>query len=474
VLSLMGDRSQKEQLRLLTPEDVYIKPDLEGFSSGDFYRAARIMPRGIEAAEGAETSLSRYSLPDSDYSAYRAGIEKRIPEAAGIVSFIDINNESNLSTRVLRGRMKTEAGQPLDVKTLQDDVLRIYETNVFSGVDFNIVDKNGEQGILINAYRRQGHPDALRLGGSIFDDFRGFSLYTMNIGYTRYEINSLGAEWRSELQFGTTRKAGTELLLPLDYSGSFFVAPGVEWSSGLTDIFSNDHQIADYRTAISKVTLRAGYQFSEYGCVEAGIMKGTVDAKTVIGESGVLPKYDEGYAGVEGKYILDQIDNIGFPQHGTRIDLRYFHSLESLGAASSYDKAEVRFLQPFSFGKNTLLAMVNAGSSLDSDIPFYDEFTLGGLFRLSGYEQDYFRGSHYGLGDIIYMRRVRSFPDVYLGVSAECGKMWKGRFESDFDDLRVCGSIFGGMDTPLGPIYVGFGLGEAHSAFYFLLGNPFF
>ena len=42
-----------------------------------------------------------------------------------------------------------------------------------------------------------------------------------------------------------------------------------------------------------------------------------------------------------------------------------------------------------------------------------------------------------------------------------------------FDDMRIAGSLFSGVDTPLGPLFVAYGLAEdGNDSFYLTLGSP--
>ncbi len=49
---------------------------------------------------------------------------------------------------------------------------------------------------------------------------------------------------------------------------------------------------------------------------------------------------------------------------------------------------------------------------------------------------------------------------VYVGGSLEAGNVWFFKDDAGFDDLRYAASLFLGVDSPLGPIYLGVGLGE--------------
>jgi NTE family protein len=118
------------------------------------------------------------------------------------------------------------------------------------------------------------------------------------------------------------------------------------------------------------------------------------------------------------------------------------------------------------------------GTDLNTDMPAYDTFTLGGPLRLSGYRIDEFSGRQMAFGRLMYYGRAIHLPDllgsgVYMGASLEAG-----RISDRFDGLPPggtiwSGSVFLGADTFLGPAYFGVGAGEAGRwSLYLLLGVP--
>jgi NTE family protein len=63
---------------------------------------------------------------------------------------------------------------------------------------------------------------------------------------------------------------------------------------------------------------------------------------------------------------------------------------------------------------------------------------------------------------------------AYLGVSFEAGNVWQKRSQMSFGDARKDASVFLGLDTPIGPVYLGTGYEERGSAaFYLFLGRTF-
>ena len=64
------------------------------------------------------------------------------------------------------------------------------------------------------------------------------------------------------------------------------------------------------------------------------------------------------------------------------------------------------------------------------------------------------------------------FP-IYFGGSVEAGNVWQSRFDISLDSLLLNGSVFAGLDTYLGPLFLAAGFSEnGDSSFYLFLGTP--
>ncbi len=65
------------------------------------------------------------------------------------------------------------------------------------------------------------------------------------------------------------------------------------------------------------------------------------------------------------------------------------------------------------------------------------------------------------------------FP-VYFGASIEGANVWLDEEDADIGDLIYAGSLFLGVDSPLGPVYLGVGIAENDQrALYLQLGQIF-
>jgi NTE family protein len=107
-------------------------------------------------------------------------------------------------------------------------------------------------------------------------------------------------------------------------------------------------------------------------------------------------------------------------------------------------------------------------------------FSLGGFANLSGLKANSIAGPHFAIARTLFYKQIgRGGPgylDVptYLGMSIEAGNVWDQRGQMSFGSLRHDASVFLGLDTLLGPVYLASGFDDqGQRAFYLFLGRTF-
>ena len=59
-------------------------------------------------------------------------------------------------------------------------------------------------------------------------------------------------------------------------------------------------------------------------------------------------------------------------------------------------------------------------------------------------------------------------------MSAEAGQVWIEEDEISFGSLEAAGSLFLGLDSPIGPVFLAGGMAEGgNKSIYVFLGQPF-
>jgi NTE family protein len=242
-------------------------------------------------------------------------------------------------------------------------------------------------------------------------------------------------------------------------------------------IFSGNQRIARYFITRARVGADIGTTFGNRAELRVGAYLGGVDANNDTG----LKQFPQGRdtdSGVRGRFVYDTRDRPELARKGGFASASVVAPREELGAEDEYVRAELDAGKFFTSGPNTVFARVRAGTSFDDDLPFYDQFTLGGFLKLSGYTDDQFRGNDSAFGSLTYTRQIATLTPplgrgLYLGGSLEVGRLWDVVEELNDEKTRYGSSLFFAADSWLGPAYLGVGLsGEGNAAVYFLLGRP--
>jgi NTE family protein len=89
---------------------------------------------------------------------------------------------------------------------------------------------------------------------------------------------------------------------------------------------------------------------------------------------------------------------------------------------------------------------------------------------------DQFAGQHASLLRGGYMYDLDTgFVDTYVGATAELGGVWRDQDDISLDNSIFAGSLFLGVDTVIGPVFLGYGHGEGgNNGIYLFLGKPWF
>ncbi|MBT8100189.1 MAG: patatin, partial [Gammaproteobacteria bacterium] len=223
--------------------------------------------------------------------------------------------------------------------------------------------------------------------------------------------------------------------------------------------------------------LDAGTALGNWGEFRVGLFRGAGNARVKVGDPGI-PNLSFDLGGVFARLQVDTFDDANFPRHGMRGEILWNASRRSLGADAGYETLELDINHAWSRGKSTIVAGLNYATSNHATNVVQAHFPLGGFLRLSGLERGQLSGPHAGVARLLYYRRVGSSAGglvdvpVYVGASLEAGNVWQLRDNIGTDDLVANGSLFVGLDTFFGPMFLAAGLSETgRGNFYLFIGS---
>ena len=477
MIDIMMKKNVKDQVKTLGPQDVYMNPELGELGSGDFDKAAEISLLGEKAAREKIDSLKRYSVSEKEYAAFAAKHHRELVKEVKVASVkIEMKGDSKISPDYVASRLTVKPGETINVEQMKEQAGLVYGTGDFERVDMHVKKQQDGYDLVVKATEKSWGPNYLRVGIALESDLKGSSRYNILVDYTRRWINSLGAEWKTQINLGSPSGIYSEFYQPLSVNRLFFISPHAEWKQDPVDVYKGHDRLAEYRITSYQGGLDFGIQPWMYGEARVGLQFGKFRADSISGD--IDFQRDEATRGaVVVQARLDQLDNVNFPNKGYLAQFRLISSLEALGSDDEYNKLQGSIMGVFTIRKQTVLALFAAGTYIGDKLPFYDTVTLGGIFNLSGLSTGQLRGQTMALGKLITYHKVGSsfIGDLYFGGSIESGNVWMENEKNfDLNNLRLAGSVFIGYDTIFGPLYLAVGhTDEGYNAGYFYLGRPF-
>ena len=290
----------------------------------------------------------------------------------------------------------------------------------------------------------------------------------------------------TDLQIGSAAQISTELFLPLAQYSGWFVMPHVAERARDIDLVEDQEILAEYRIHTFDYGLDFGRQFGNWGEIRTGVSREEGHYHLKIGDPNDpnVPDLTEDPFDTTNYFVrltYDRLDDINFPHRGQRAILQWTGVRNTSGPAQTSDQLTLNYIGAHTWGRNTLVLSASGGETMQAQVTDINQlFPLGGFLNLSGLRADSILGPNFGIARLIYYRQVgRGGPgwlDVptYLGASLEAGNVWQTRSEASFGNTRKDASIFIGMDTLLGPLYLASGFDQhGDQAFYLFLGRSF-
>ena len=474
---ILTRRNAEEQIASLTDEDVLLVPDLGDITSADFVRAAEAVPTGRAAAEAGIESLRRYSIPEEDYAQYRANL-KTFDYTPPVVNFIRFDNKSHLSDSSLAYRVyNSRVGEPFSLDAVEADVGRIYGLELFSTVDYGIVeDEDGQTGLEFRVKERPWGPTYLQVGAEYNSNNEGDNIFNLGGSLLFTGLNASRGELRVGGQIGEEPGLLVDYHQPFGDKAMWFVNANTKIGTRVVTIYDNEDALASYEVDEALIEASVGRELGTWGAVRAGVRYSDGEADVRIGDRDDFPElpFERGEFFVG--FFADEFDSYNFPRAGYLGQVEWTASRDSLGADVEFEQISAWGGVAKSWGKHTLIGSVRYNATISGQAPIQSLYRAGGFLALSGYNTNELSGQHYVRAATVYYRSLGNskFLPLYAGGSLEVGNVFQNRDDIGLSDSIYAGSLFLGADTVIGPVYLAYGNAEGgRSAYYIYLGRSF-
>ncbi len=481
-----------KQKALMGPKDILIAPEFGDIGIADFARMREGIKMGEAAADKASLQLDKLSLTKTQYNAYRNQKLSRRAERSGqpayFIDKVEIINKSRLSDETVRAMLDVRPDKIQTNESLEAGIRRLYALESFDRITYEVEERDGENVLVVDASEKNWGPGYLNFQFGFSDDFQNTSNYNVGMSYTLTNVNEWGAEWLTEASLGTAKHIKTDFYTPLEPSQTFYGEASLAYDQTLRSLFNPDPEepsftYLDAEYSFFSADLAVGWNRQPWSRLSMGLegRTGSIEIKNV--------KELQGDATAWGPYARfehDTLDSRYFPYQGAYWDIKGGYTSVRLNDKEGGNELHeginyhLSMIKPWSWERHSLnLLLEGGGSTSQEEYPLFVQ-DLGGLFRMSGFQRYQLSGRYSLFGGLRYIYRVADNDfgalkmPLYLGGSLEQGGVWNKGEDISLESSFTAGSVYVGVESFLGPVFLGYGMAEGgNNMFYLQLGSTF-
>jgi NTE family protein len=464
--------------------DIVINVPLGKYGSLDWRRFRDLIREGYDATEAMRGELLPHAVDETTWDSWRASRAAARRTVLPLPTFLEIEGAGRVDAGFMRRELTDQIGRTLDVAALDADLTELGGLGRYESLTWEIVERNGAQGLVVRALPKSYAPPFLFLGVSLEDTTSNSFRFGLSGRYLAFDVAGSGSELRIDAAMGSDPSAAVALYRPIG-STPLFVEPLAGIASRTLDVIEEQTVLATYHQTRALAGLDVGMNLGRINEVRAGVLWGHIDTEVKVG-SPDLPSLSGKQSIARLDWTHDSQDNPIVPSRGvhTVSGLRHYLSsplpdVETDRATEGVTQFEVGMSWAWSLdrgARNRVFAIGGAGSSFgDHPLPT-EQFELGGPFRLSALDGGQRRGDNFLLTTGGYLRQIARLPDfmggaVLAGAWLEFGSAFDDWDSADFDTNGSIGLI---AETLLGPVFVGGSAGsDGASRFYVGIGRIF-
>jgi NTE family protein len=458
-MDVMIEANETLQLQSLGPDDIRIDVFMGDIGTSDFERIPETVPLGEKAARGAAERLRRFSLPDAEYTTWRAKVTAT-QEIQARLAGVRYEGLERVNPEYLSGRAEVKAGDVVDTAKISAEAQRTAALKDFESVSYRLEGERESPTLVWMPQEKRWGPDYLKFDLGMYASEGGDVTFAIYGKHTRTWLNSLGAEWRNEVQLGGETFLATSFYQPLDVGHHWFVEPRASWSRSLEDVFNDGERIATYSLEDLAGQFDLGLNVRGAAQARLGYLYTRRKVDVDVGLQ-LFPQGERTDAGIVASLEYDTRDTPFNPTRGVALAFEYLDSDESLGADKDWERAELGIGVALPLRRDVVWLTLAGGSDLGSDLPADRAFALGGPGSFPGLELGELRVGSYWTASTSYLWKFKELQTIrnqalYAGMRLMAGDV-SNRVDFVDGEALYGASLYLTGRTLVGPFTVGVG-----------------
>lgn len=460
---LMVARNSRESLARLRPQDILIRPQLDGVSPADFGDNARIIEAGRQAARALAPQLAALGVGAEQYASWQQG---RHPGERPRIDSINLAGDFNFVDPQAM-QQKLSISSRLGLSALHQKLDDVFAEGDLDKLDYTLRRENGSHVADVHLQERHTGPNYIRAGLELRSSTQGDATFSLLGEYKRSWLNSAGGSLLGEAKLGEEPTFRAEWQQPLSASSPFFLSAGAGRREKRYNLYIDSHQpSAELIRQTNSLNLDTGFSLGKLGEWRNGwyASRDSLALGTGVREQFDLSDAKSREQGLRSLLVLDQLDNPRWPRNGFAMQLEARKPLHRTDDPSPQPSASL-MIDTVSTDRHDISWRLTLRGGYSDKNDAAEVFELGGFRNLSGYQPGELLGHKMAFARGMVSWRVASLPSalgsgLYVGASAEMGRMWSTLPLGRTTRWLPAGSVFMGADTLLGPVFMGVGHGK--------------
>jgi NTE family protein len=474
-MDVMIEANETLQLQTVRPDDVRIDVVMGTITTADFERVPETIPLGEAAARAMASQLQRFAVPEPQYAAWRESVTRSQAFKATLAG-VRFEGLKHVNPAFLATREGIKVGDVVDSDAISQEAQRMSVLQDFDTVGYRLDGDPAAPTLTWLPREKNWGPNYLRADLGVYASLQGdlsFSLYARHV---RTWINSLGAEWRNEVQIGEELQFATGIYQPLDHAQRWFLEPQVSYTRLYENLFQDDERVARYQYRDVMAQLDFGLNMGRFAQARVGYLFDERQVEVDIGTA-LLPEGQMTDAGLILSAEYDSRNTAFGPTRGITAALEYLSSDDSLGGDRNWERVEMGLGVAVPLRRDVLWVTAAGGTALNGDLPGDRFFSLGGPNSFPGLELGEVRAEGYWTMGTSYLWNFKEVLPIrnlalYAGIRLVGGEVYD-RLDGDESEGIYGGSIFLTGRTLVGPLTVGLGATSTDSwSLWFSVGRP--
>lgn len=460
---LMVARNSRESLARLGPQDILIRPQLDGVSPADFGDNAAIIEAGRQAARALSTRLAALAATPEQYASWQQG--RQLGERPRIDSIRLGGNFDFVDPEAMQ--QKLSISSRLGLSALHQKLDDVFAEGDLDKLDYTLRPEDGRHVADVHLQERHTGPNYIRGGLELRSSSQGDATFSLLGEYKRTWLNRAGGSLLGEMKLGEEPTFRAEWQQPLSANSPFFLSLGAGRREKRYNLYVDDHQSsAEFLRQTNTANVDAGVSLGKLGEWRNGWYASRDSLSLQTGFKNLFDAADSKTReqGLRTLLVLDQLDNPRWPRNGFAIQLEARKPLHRSDDPEPQPSASF-MIDTVSTDRHDISWRMTLRGGYSDKRDSAEVFELGGFRNLSGYQPGELLGHQMAFARGMVSWRVSSLPSalgsgLYVGASAEVGRVWSTLLQDKDTRWLPAGSVFVGADTLLGPVFIGVGHGK--------------